>query len=159
MRAPVFSIALFGLLGLGATSAVAVQNLFADPGPTVLVAHAAQPAPTQAMPVSRLPKLTAIDFDPRKLTPAPGGPAQPAQVQAATAPVQPEAMRVAVDGLNVRSGPSLKASRLFGLAGGAEVVVIERKGDWVLVQSKDGQRGWAFGAYLEPDTALVAAAE
>jgi SH3-like domain-containing protein len=51
-------------------------------------------------------------------------------------------------GVNVRSGPSSSAGKLFALAGGVEVTVTDNKRGWLRVTDKRGRTGWAYSSFL-----------
>ncbi len=51
-------------------------------------------------------------------------------------------------GVNVRSGPSSSAGKLFALVGGSEVTVSETQKGWLKITDKEGRTGWAYKSYL-----------
>ncbi len=54
-----------------------------------------------------------------------------------------------INGLNVRSSPTIEAENIVGqLRPGQQVHVLARKGDWQQVRSEDGLVGWSHSDYL-----------
>jgi SH3-like domain-containing protein len=51
-------------------------------------------------------------------------------------------------GVNVRSGPSSSAGKLFALVGGTEVTVTDTQKGWLKVTDSRGRTGWAYKTYL-----------
>ncbi len=51
-------------------------------------------------------------------------------------------------GVNVRSGPSSGSDKLFALAGGAAVTVMENQKGWLRVVDATGRSGWAYKDYI-----------
>lgn len=76
------------------------------------------------------------------------------QIAPRTAPAAPVTHSlIGVRAANVRSGPSTANSVVATLSRDREVVVMERRGDWVLARfdGADGknQQGWVFGSFLK----------
>jgi len=59
---------------------------------------------------------------------------------------------------NVRSRPTSKSARVTALPTGTQVVVLDTSGNWKLVQTDAGVRGWVYDRYLGPRRASRPAA-
>jgi hypothetical protein len=57
-------------------------------------------------------------------------------------------LTVAGGGVNVRSGPSSSQPKLYVLAGGETVTVVDRQGRWVKVADDEGRSGWVDQDYV-----------
>lgn len=75
-----------------------------------------------------------------------GAPAEEAPTVAATA--GSETRTVAGAGVNVRSSPSKGGEKLFALAGGKEVTVMENQRGWLRVVDAEGRSGWVYSSFL-----------
>jgi len=150
-KVPVVSILTLGLLTLGVLSVGASQDLFAERSTGTVLAMAAPETSSPAQPAysKPLPKLSAIDFDPRRLTPAPGG-SETAVAEIEAAPVRQTAT-ISGSSLNIRATPGTDGAVSFSLPRGVSVNLIESQGGWSLVETSDGRRGWAFDRYLQRD--------
>jgi uncharacterized protein YgiM (DUF1202 family) len=51
-------------------------------------------------------------------------------------------------GVNVRSGPGKSKGKLFALAGGEEVTVLDNEKGWLKVKDDQGRTGWIYKDYL-----------
>jgi hypothetical protein len=58
--------------------------------------------------------------------------------------------RAPTEGLSIRRRPDPAFAEIRPIAGGVEVRVQMREGDWALVETEQGARGWADGRRLEP---------
>ena len=68
---------------------------------------------------------------------------------AAASEVDTGSVRVGDSAINVRTGPSSSAERLFVLEAGADISVRERsEGGWVLLADGQGREGWAHSSNL-----------
>jgi N-acetylmuramoyl-L-alanine amidase len=65
-------------------------------------------------------------------------------------------IQVAVDKLNVRSGPGLNQAILSTLQGKTVLPVISEKEDWIQVRLPDGKTGWVANWLVKPVTAQAA---
>lgn len=50
--------------------------------------------------------------------------------------------------LNGRAGPGVSFNKLLTLQNGTRLTLIERNGDWLLVQTPSGRQVWVYGAYV-----------
>jgi hypothetical protein len=70
----------------------------------------------------------------------------------------PAAGRVTADGLNFRTKADPAAANVAArptLEKWEEVKLIERRGEWYRLETKDGAEGWARWRYVDPDTGRV----
>ena len=51
--------------------------------------------------------------------------------------------------LNVREGPGMSYKLLFRVSPGETHILLERKGDWAKIRTKDGRAGWVSGQYVQ----------
>ncbi|HEY4477495.1 MAG TPA: SH3 domain-containing protein, partial [Candidatus Paceibacterota bacterium] len=51
--------------------------------------------------------------------------------------------------LNVREGPGTSYKLLFRVSPGETHILLERKGDWAKIRTKDGRAGWVSGQYVQ----------
>ncbi len=61
---------------------------------------------------------------------------------ATSKPSQPDLVVVLIDGLNFRVKPEAKAKVIRGLNRGERLVLLKKQGEWLLVQSAEGDEGW-----------------
>lgn len=68
----------------------------------------------------------------------------PSAAEAVSSPVN---IKVEVNLLNLRVGPSITHTRVQGLPSGTPLEVLFREREWLLVKLKDGSTGWVDGSY------------
>src|ERR1700674_3610298 len=80
------------------------------------------------------------------------GPVPPASSSAA------EQVRVVGALVNVRQGPGPSAPVLFQVKRGDVLAIVERKGNWLFIETSAGLRGYVFSQMTETVTSLPPAA-
>jgi SH3-like domain-containing protein len=119
---------------------------------------AALPAPPddEVAPPNKV-EVAAVTPEPRSRRPATTP--EPQQV-AVAAEAEPEAApkkkqvasgdvrTVKGTGVNVRSGPSTSSGKLFALAAGVPVTVLENQRGWLKVTDPEGRTGWAYSSFI-----------
>lgn len=59
------------------------------------------------------------------------------------------------DMLNVRKGPSTDAEKLTSLSRGSRVQFLEKHGDWALIKTSDGIKGYSYAKYVVTENVSV----
>ena len=60
-----------------------------------------------------------------------------------------------IDLLNVREGPSTDAKKLTSISRGSRVQFLEKHGDWVLIKTSDGIKGYSYAKYVVSENVSV----
>jgi Meckel syndrome type 1 protein len=115
-----------------------VSALPAPPPEAEVASLAPAQAPRQAAPDVEATAAAEPEEEVAKAAPA------PARKKTASRNVR----TVKGQGVNVRSGPSSSAGKLFALAGGVEVTVTDNKRGWLKVTDSRGRTGWAYSSFL-----------
>lgn len=126
---------------------------FADEAPAV--APAVKAAAQQKLAEVQKPKAAAepaarteIAARPEASKPAPAvdpKPTEPAKADAAVG----DSRTISGSGVNVRSGPGKSNDKLFALAGGEKVTVVEDQRGWLKITDDQGRAGWLYKTYLD----------
>jgi len=77
--------------------------------------------------------------------------------QATNSPAPPPAKVgfVIEEGLNLRDGPGMAYIGMIKLKANAQLDLLARYGDWLQVQTPEGQAGWVLGKYLSIDPGVI----
>jgi len=141
-------LVLLGGTTLGAFALIAAAGLFLAQSVTE-AAGRIEPARTDRevwyIPASSRP-LVAQDLDIARAFPVVAKVESVALVSEPAAPL----LKVGVESLRVRSGPSRTSSQVFVLKGGTMVVADRSDGGWVEISTEDGRQGWAYKTLLVP---------
>ena len=124
------------------------------PTPTFISRDALPLAPTPTLPFT-LPELPTF-------TPTPTASPTPTITPTPTpTPLPTFAAKVTAELVNLRSHPSAESEVLIIIPRDAEVAMMGKvtgvEGEWIWVRTSDGQEGWIFGDFLEPEPNSVIA--
>jgi hypothetical protein len=134
-----------GLVVLGASSLFLSKTT-----PTVVAAAVATPAKIRTTPSYIVDVIPIPAGTISAIAPLPIRQVASAGVPAAVEEVAPKEQWRVNTAVNVRGAPSKSGERLGAFEAGELVSIIERRGNWVLVEAPQARRGWVFAKFLTP---------
>jgi hypothetical protein len=147
-----FSIFVVGAASMGTINLVSQQVYRTVPvEPRVAPAQMRSVQPIAVIAPAAAAEPVSQDASEAQTAQSPSAPAAPAKATPAapaTVPEKPKMM--ATLSLAVRSHPDKYSAQIGGLEQGEITTISGKQKGWMLVTTKSGVSGWAYGGYLKP---------